>query len=301
MSEVDSKDTRDHLRARLASMGLDKELASFLDAAVSDGDETQIASVLHELTEAQEALPRLLAKLVAQDSAIGDPQVDEVAVPDVHAPDDLLTAPTSLSRVLIVEDHALLRAGLEAVLDQADELEVVGTADLASARAIAAELQPDVILMDIALPDQGVEALFSVKRASSASKVIVLGTAPDSERGTPVIDSLLREIAGFVDKTSSPASLVESVRRLAEMGSKAEYREASAERGASKSITRLTAREVEVLRRIAEGHTLKDISSSLELSIETVRTYRQQLLEKLKQNTRFYFDLERIRSKDVLP
>jgi CRP/FNR family transcriptional regulator, cyclic AMP receptor protein len=85
MSEIDVKDHREQLRARLAGMGLDKELASFLDAAVAAGDETQVASVLGELIDAQESLPRLLAKLVSQDSAIGNFEVDEVVVPAVPA------------------------------------------------------------------------------------------------------------------------------------------------------------------------------------------------------------------------
>src|SRR5690349_5003972 len=79
MSKVDSRVARDQLRARLASMGLDKELASFLDAAVSNGNDAEIASVLQQITEAQDALPRLVARLAAADA--------DSAVPDVSTPD----------------------------------------------------------------------------------------------------------------------------------------------------------------------------------------------------------------------
>ncbi len=188
-------------------------------------------------------------------------------------------------RILIADDHALVRAGVRALLAGAPELEVVGEAsDGAEAVRLTREHAPHVLVLDINMPGlDGFEVLRRVRRDCPAVRVLVL-TLDDDPRS---VQRAVRDGAdGYVLKDAIAHDLIAAVRRVAtggggfDGGAQAALRDA-ARGGPDDPLARLTAREREVLRRIAAGLANKEIAAELHIGVRTVETHRANLLRKL--------------------
>ena len=186
--------------------------------------------------------------------------------------------------VLIADDHPFVRHGLRTYLDTLDDLEVVGEASNGSeAVALAEQLLPDVVLMDLVMPElDGVEATRAIREASPSTKVIVLTSFADDEKVFPAIKA---GAAGYLLKDVHPAELAEAVRKasrgealLAPSVAARLMQEVAGERPAASG---LTERELEVLRLIARGMSNKQIAHELVVSEKTVKTHVSNILAKL--------------------
>ena len=186
--------------------------------------------------------------------------------------------------VLIADDHPFVRHGLRTYLETLEEMEVVGEAsDGAEAVALAERLLPDVVLMDLVMPElDGIEATRQIRAASPATKVIVLTSFDDDEKVFPAIKA---GAAGYLLKDVRPAELAEAVRKasrgealLAPSVAARLMQEVSGERAAPGG---LTDRELEVLRLIARGLPNKQIAAELVVSEKTVKTHVSNILAKL--------------------
>lgn len=193
-------------------------------------------------------------------------------------------------RVMVVDDHPMWRDAVSRDLEQAG-FEVVATADgvEAAARRAAATL-PDVVLMDMHLPDgSGAQATARVLAASTASRVLVLSAS--SERDD-VLEAVKAGACGYLVKSASAAELIDAVRRTAAGQAvftaglaglvRGEYRRMSAHAPAGQAPRAvLTERETEVLRLVAKGMSAKQIAGRLGLSHRTVENHVQSALRKL--------------------
>jgi two-component system, NarL family, response regulator LiaR len=193
-----------------------------------------------------------------------------------------------MTTVLIVDDHAVVREGLRTFLDLQDGLEVVGeVANGLEAVHEAQRLQPDVILMDLVMPElDGVGAMRALRREVPESRVIVLTSFLDDERLLPAIQA---GAAGYLLKNAQPAELARAI-RAAERGetiidpsAAARLVQAIAENATPRisEPERLTRREREVLELIAAGRSNKRIAFELGISEKTVKTHVGHLLAKL--------------------
>ena len=193
-------------------------------------------------------------------------------------------------RVLIVDDHAVVREGLRTFLELQDGIEVVGeAADGEQAVARATELEPDVILMDLVMPRRdGIGAMRALRERESASRVIVLTSFLDDERLMPALQA---GAAGYLLKDVEPAELARAVRSAcadealidptvaARLLRTLSSREGAV--GANDGVEHLTRREREVLELIALGHSNKRIALELGVAEKTVKTHVGHLLAKL--------------------
>jgi NarL family two-component system response regulator LiaR len=186
--------------------------------------------------------------------------------------------------VLIADDHPFVRHGLRTYLETLDDLEVVGEAsDGSEAVELAGQLLPEVVLMDLVMPElDGVEATRAIRAASPSTKVIVLTSFDDDEKVFPAIKA---GAAGYLLKDVHPAELAEAVRKasrgealLAPSVAARLMQEVSGERPAAAG---LTERELEVLRLIARGMSNKLIAHELVVSEKTVKTHVSNILAKL--------------------
>lgn len=192
-------------------------------------------------------------------------------------------------RVLLAEDHVLVRAGLCALLKSAAGIEVIAeTGDGQDALRLIREHRPDVALLDIAMPGlNGLDVLARVQSECPAVKVIILSMHANEEY---VRQALRAGAIGYVLKDASAADLEQAIRSVA-LGepylSSAVSRHVIAEysRGHTGEpvgpIELLTPRQREILQLLAEGHPTKDIAHMLQLSAKTVETHRAQLMERL--------------------
>ncbi len=195
--------------------------------------------------------------------------------------------PSSIISVLLVDDHAILRDGLRALLGQEPDITVIGEAtDGREATRMAAELRPDVIIMDISMPNlNGLEAAQHILQERPGARIIMLSAHADDASIQKVLDS---GAAGFLVKNTPRATLASAVREV-HAGRSVFSQEiarriqdgprAGAESG--KHTVRLTSREMEVLQLIAEGRANKQTADELGISIKTVEKHRQHLMEKL--------------------
>ncbi len=195
-------------------------------------------------------------------------------------------------RILLADDHTILRAGLRALLETQPDFTVVGEAeDGRQAVQSAMECRPDVVLMDVAMPGlNGLEATRQIAKAASAAKVLVLSSYSDEDY---VRQALECGACGYVLKRTAVADLVSAIRQaaagkvfLSPEISKRLLRwpcDHTSRNGlpSVKPSVRLTAREAEVLQRIAEGATNKGIAADLGIDIKTVEKHRQRVMDKL--------------------
>jgi RNA polymerase sigma factor (sigma-70 family) len=194
-------------------------------------------------------------------------------------------------KLLLVDDHIVFREGIGALLNIEDDMQVVGEASRGEeALRLAAELQPDVILLDIAMPDMdGVEICQRLKRSLPNAAVLVL-SAFDTEEA--VTAALTAGASGYVVKTISHQRLVEGIRAIARgemllsptvaarVVQQLAYTRQEKEREAD-ALQALTPREREVFHLVAQGYTNAEIAERLVLSEKTVKTHVRNISNKL--------------------
>jgi DNA-binding NarL/FixJ family response regulator len=194
-------------------------------------------------------------------------------------------------RVLIADDHALVREGLRALLQAESDIEIVGEAETGrQAVQLAKTLNPDVVLMDIAMPLLGgLEATRQITRQVPSSRVLILSSYSDDEYVHQLAEA---GGAGYVLKQSTSADVVRAVREVKKGNAffspaiskrlSDHYRETITRgRPVKERADLLTSRETEVLQLIAEGRGNKQIAAELGISIKTVERHRQRLMEKV--------------------
>ncbi len=193
-------------------------------------------------------------------------------------------------RLLLADDHGVLRAGLRTLLNAEPDMEVVGEAsDGREAIQKAAELHPDVVLMDISMPMMnGLEATRHIKRSEAAAKVLLL-TMHDNEEY--LVRALEAGVSGYLPKSAADTDLVSAIRAvdrgdafLYPTAAKKLIREYLDLVGGGEEVEqldRLTDREQEVLKLVAEGYTNQEMAYMLVVSVKTVETHRAHITEKL--------------------
>jgi DNA-binding NarL/FixJ family response regulator len=192
-------------------------------------------------------------------------------------------------RVLLVDDHAVLRGGLKALLNLEPDLDVAGEAGTGEeAIELARTLRPDVIVMDLAMPGiGGLDATRQIISSEPASRVLILTSQAEEEYLLPVLEA---GGSGYVHKTNADEDLITAIRTVAR-GEVFLYPKATKlllkgykmaeDRGEASPLEELSDREREVLTLTAEGYSSTEIGKKLFLSPKTVDTYRARLMQKL--------------------
>ncbi len=195
------------------------------------------------------------------------------------------------TRVLVVDDHAVVRSGLRSLLAAESDLDVVGEA--ANAREAIFEaraLQPDVIVLDVVMPgESGIEVLPKLKQEAPDAKVLVLSMQDDPRY---VREAFAQGASGYVLKEAADAEVVGAVREIASggeyvhpvLGARMVAADAKARVAASEDP--LSDREHEVLQLLALGHTNQEIAQQLHISVRTAETHRAHIMQKLGLSTR---------------
>jgi DNA-binding NarL/FixJ family response regulator len=200
-------------------------------------------------------------------------------------------------RVLVVDDHALFRRGLEIVLAQEEDIQVVGEAgDGAEAVDKATDLLPDIVLMDVRMPRRGgIEACTAIKEVAPSAKIIML-TISDEE--ADLYDAIKAGATGYLLKEISTDEVSTAIRAVADgqsqispsMAAKllTEFKAMIQRTDESKLVPapRLTDREVEVLKLVATGKNNREIAKELFISENTVKNHVRNILEKLQLHSR---------------
>jgi len=190
-------------------------------------------------------------------------------------------------RVLLADDHAVVRDGLRALLEAQPGIEVVG--DVANGREAVREaqrLRPDVVVMDIAMPGlNGIEATLQIKDASPSVRVLILSMHSTTEH---IFRALQAGARGYLLKDSAGNELVEAVRvvhagrrYLSQKIAATVIDDYIAERHGTSPLDSLSRRERQILQLIAEGKTSAEVGAMLFLSPKTVDTYRSRMMHKL--------------------
>ena len=199
-------------------------------------------------------------------------------------------------RILIVDDHAVVRAGLRMLLSADPELEIVGEAgDGAQALRLARDLAPDVVLMDISMPDMsGIEATRRIKELCPEVAVLALTMHEDDQY---FFEMLAAGASGYVPKRAAPDDLISAIRAVKNGGMflfpslarllVSDYLQRTGHEGsAGRPFDALTDREREVLIRIAQGLSNQQIADQLTISIKTVNRHRENIMAKLNLHSR---------------
>ena len=193
-------------------------------------------------------------------------------------------------RVLIADDHAIVREGLRSLLEVQSDIEVVGEArDGREVLTMAKGLRPDIILMDITMPGMnGLEATRLIRQEDPNVKILVLTMHEGDEYFFKLLDA---GASGYLVKGCSSAELVSALRAVQQgdvflyptMTKKllSDYLQRGKAGGGKESTDGLTNREREVLKYVADGHTNQDIAQELVLSVATVQTHRANIMAKL--------------------
>ena len=191
-------------------------------------------------------------------------------------------------KVLIADDHSIVRAGLRRLVEESGEMEVVAeAADGNEAIRLIRETAPDVAVVDITMPGgiDGLEVISQVKSLNPDLPVLILTM---HEEGQYVVRAIEAGAMGYITKQSAPEQLVDAIRKVHnggrfltdEAAEALALRIAKGSEGQS-SLDALSMRELQVLRRLAMGHTNREIANAYHISIKTVDTYRARLLKKL--------------------
>lgn len=192
-------------------------------------------------------------------------------------------------RVMIVDDHPLMRRGLRETLAAAG-IEVAGEAT--RSEEVVAAMQAtrcDIVLLDLSLPGRGgLDVLKDLRREWPSTPVLILSSHPESQYALRAIQA---GAAGYLSKSAVSEELVDAVRRVIETGEYinevvgAELARFASRTGGGPAHERLSDREREVLRLLVAGRSVSEIAASLSLSVKTVSTYRSRLMEKLAIRT----------------
>lgn len=184
------------------------------------------------------------------------------------------TGERSVIRVVLVDDHAMIRAGLEQLLDGTDDIDVVGSAaNGAEALDVVRRVRPDVVLMDLQMPVMdGVEATRLIVAERLGADVLVLTTFSDAER---ILGALDAGAVGYLLKDADPEDVLEGIRSVSRGESPIHPKAARALLGvrAGSTQSQLTSRESEVLGLVREGLANKQIARRLEISERTVKAH----------------------------
>jgi Response regulator containing a CheY-like receiver domain and an HTH DNA-binding domain len=196
-------------------------------------------------------------------------------------------------RVFLADDHAVVREGLKALINSNPEMEVIGeAADGTAAVAKVAELDPDVVVMDVSMPGlNGAKATAAIKEAKPSRKVLALTLHEERSYVRLLLDA---GASGYVLKRSAADELIHAIKAVADGRV---YLDPSLAGGVLDSLrgkptssaagdADLSQREAEVLRLIALGYSNKEIAAKLELSVKTVETYKKRSVEKLGLRSR---------------
>lgn len=196
-------------------------------------------------------------------------------------------------RVVIADDHAILREGVKALLHLADDIQVVGEAGNGrEAIARVHDLEPDVVVMDIAMPGLGgLEATIEIRRQHPRTKVLVLSQYDDREY---VRRFMKAGVSGYVLKKSAASDLTAAVRAVHRGGLVLDpdiAREAMSEHGpdgrsGADPYETLTDREKQVLKLVAEGQSNKEVAGALGISVKTAMSHREHIMTKLDLHSR---------------
>ena len=196
--------------------------------------------------------------------------------------------------ILLVDDHEVVRVGLRTLIERQPGMEVVGEAGtVAQAIFLARQLAPDVVVMDIRLPDDsGLEACRQIKAERSETKIIILTSYPDDKT---IFDAIAAGADGYVLKLVGSGELIRALEQVGRGDSPldpsianrilAKVREAT-KREQAQAFACLSAQEVRILALIAEGQTNREIGAALHLSEKTVRNYVSDILSKLGLTSR---------------
>jgi len=193
------------------------------------------------------------------------------------------------TRILLVDDHQLMREGLRSLLTREPDLEVVGeAADGRTAVELATRLTPNLVVMDISMPNlNGIDATRLLRGLPNAPQVVVVSMRADKRFASQALQA---GAAGYVTKDSAFAELVIAIRAIRDHGVyltpriatllAADYR-AGTPGDATSPLSVLSIREREVLQLLVEGHAAKGIATTLHISIKTVEAHRRRLMERL--------------------
>jgi DNA-binding NarL/FixJ family response regulator len=195
-------------------------------------------------------------------------------------------------RILIADDHDLLRRGVRTLLESRPNWEVCGEAKTGrEAVQMADELKPDIIILDISMPDlNGVEAAKRIRKASAAAEVLILSMHYSEQLIREIVDAVVR---GYLVKTDSDRDLISAVETLAKhkpfftphateviLGN---FSSGGPTAPVPELVSdRLTSREREIVQLLAEGKSSKEVASSLGISVKTAETHRANIMRKLE-------------------
>jgi DNA-binding NarL/FixJ family response regulator len=203
-------------------------------------------------------------------------------------------------RILLIDDHPVVRAGLRALLEAESDLEVVGEVD-SGARAIglAHTLRPDLVVTDLFLPDvDGVVVTQRIRAALPETQVVILTSA--SEQNADVVRAVQGGAIGYALKNENAAELVRTIRSAAEgqvhFSARAAARLIQEMRSPTNQVP-LTDRERQVLRGLAIGRTNKEIARSLDIALTTVKSHVRAILDKLGVDSRTQAAVYAVRSQ----
>lgn len=198
-------------------------------------------------------------------------------------------------RLLLVDDHDVVRSGLRMLLEDEEDVEIVGEYGTAEeVLAALSEKEPDVILMDIGLPDMsGIEATLKIKRRRVETAIVALTIHEDEEYFFRMLDA---GASGYVPKRAAPEQLLTAIRAAARgeiylYPSLAkllvtDYLEQDEEARTARMLNGLTPREREVLTHLAEGKTNPEMGEELSISPKTVARHRENIMQKLNLHSR---------------
>jgi len=192
-------------------------------------------------------------------------------------------------RILIADDHKIFREGLRTLLQSRGDIQVIGEADNGrTVVSLAAQLQPDIVIMDVAMPDlNGIEATRQITGTRADAKVLALSMHSDSRFVTRMLqagaqgyllkDCAFEELALAIDTIASEGVYLSPGVTGVVVRDYMQHLSAN-----DSSASALSPREREVLQLVAEGLTTKDIASKLHISVKTVETHRKQIMDKLE-------------------
>jgi two-component system response regulator NreC len=212
-------------------------------------------------------------------------------------------------RILLADDHGVVRKGLRYLLQKSPEMEVVGeVSDGREAVAMAADLNPDVVVMDIAMPHlNGIEATSQIVKKNPKVGVIILSMHSDE---TYLVRALTAGAKGYLLKDSAETDLLRAVKTVCSgrpffsptiaQTLLEDYLLQLQQRNLQDSYELLTDREKEVLQLLAEGKSNKEVANLLNLSLYTVETHRANLMQKLNLHNTAELVLYAVRKKIIL-
>ncbi len=213
-----------------------------------------------------------------------------------------------MTRILLADDHGVVRQGLRAVLARDASFEVIGeSGDGREAVRLADALQPDIVIMDISMPQlNGIEAAKQIVKANPRTHIIILSMHSDE---TYLMRALQAGVKGYLLKESAEEDLIRAVRMVAQgkpffspavtSALLADYMREMQQRNLRDSYDLLTEREKEVLQLLAEGKSNKEAAAVLDLSTNTVETHRTNLMQKLGLHNTAEIVLYAVRKKII--